>query len=317
MLYNEYYKEVDETEFKFYEYQFDNLFELIKFIDNNKPYPQWGNKLASEKKDYGFSGTESIEEAKDLCLNANSSGINDFILYYNQLQLHQNLTKSQKRNFKNDVYGSRINISKALTGNPRSMQKLIRNEPLKHITLWVNCACRCRTTRKAINNRGIIISNMIKLLEDNGYRVNLNFFDLSGRNNEVLYIKVNIKNPGEKLDLSSTYFPMCHPSFLRRIIFAVQERTNCDASWREGYGHTINDVEYFIDVKKGDIVIGEPEKIRVFGENLIDDTLSFFEHINFLKFIAPGKKAVYKENMGKIIFVDEEDKGYSKKCNLF
>lgn len=55
MVYSEYNKDVDDEDFKFYEYEFNSLAELINFIDNNEPYKQWyssyyNNVLASEKK---------------------------------------------------------------------------------------------------------------------------------------------------------------------------------------------------------------------------------------------------------------------------
>lgn len=52
--------------------------------------------------------------------------IEKYILLDKSISKHF-LAKSQKRNFVNDVYGSRLQVSKELTGNPRSMQKLIRN----------------------------------------------------------------------------------------------------------------------------------------------------------------------------------------------
>lgn len=321
MVYSEYNKDVDDEDFKFYEYEFNSLAELINFIDNNEPYKQWyssyyNNVLASEKKDYDFNGTKNIEEAKMLCLKGNSKEIDDFITLNEELK-NQFLFKSQRRNFVEDVYGSRLQISKVLTGNPKSMMRLIRNEPLKYVNVWVNCSCNCGTERNAITNRGIIISNMIKLLENNGYKVNLNFYFLarkfSGNAKEAIYIKVNIKNPGEKLDLSSTYFPLCHPSFLRRLIFAVMERTNCDGAWKNGYGTPVNNVEDFITIQKNDIIVKEPNYVEVYGYDLLNDTISLFNNVNFCDYIAPGKKLEYNQTYQKIVFVDAEEKGYSNK----
>ena len=134
MVYKEYYKEVYGETKKFYDYEFESLYELVKFINENQPFPQWGCDLSSENDDYDFTGTKDIEEAKELCLNGNAKNVESFIIKSNDLKSMFKI-KSQKRNFVNDVYGSRLQVSKALTGNPRSMQKLIRNEPLKHINL--------------------------------------------------------------------------------------------------------------------------------------------------------------------------------------
>lgn len=313
MVYKEYIKSVLAS-IKFYDYEFNSLTELINFIDENEPYEQWycSNSLESEKDDFSFTGTKDIEEAKSLCLKGNSKEVDKFIAFNAEFEKNF-LFKSQKRNFVNDVYGSRLQVSKTLTGNPRSMQRLIRNEPLKYINVWVNCDCAYITSRQAITNRGIIISNIIKLLEKNGYKVNLNFFALSKVGYEVIYIKVNIKRPGEKLDLSSTYFPMCHPSFFRRLIFAVYERTNCSEYWSRGYGQTINDMENYIKINDDDIVIRQPNLVDVYGKDLLKDAISLFNKINFCNYVAPGKKVIYDDEQEKIVFVDEEEKGYSKR----
>lgn len=312
MIYKEYNKNVDEENIKFYEYEFDGLFELVNFINENESYPQWGHNLASEQGDYDFTGTKNIEEAKILCLKANSTEIDKFIVSNNEFEKLFSI-KSQKRNFVEDVYGSRLLVSKALTGNPRSMQRLIRNEPLKCINVWVNCSCCGHASTQAIMNRGIIVLNLVKLLEKNGYKVNINFFELSRERDEVFYAKVNIKRPGEKLDLSSTYFPMCHPSFLRRIIFALQERTNCSGNWSRGYGCAINNMKSYIKIGTDDIVIGQPDSVNVYGRDLLEDAISLFNNINFCNYVAPGKKVEYDEIYQKIVFVDDEEKDYLKK----
>lgn len=315
MIYNEYNKNIYNNCIKFYDYEFNSLIELINFIDENEPYWQWydmGSSLASEKDNFNFTGTKNLKEAKNLCLKGNSGEIEDYIAFNEELK-NKFFLKSQKRNFVEDVYGSRLQVSKILTGNPRSMMRLIRNEPLKYINIWVNCACNWNTDRQAITNRGIIISNMIKLLENNGYKVNLNFYFLAIECDEAIYIKVNIKNPGEKLDLSSTYFPMCHPSFLRRIIFAVMERTDAKKGWRDGYGCPVNDVEDYIDISKQDIIIREPNNMYIYGKNLIRDAVNLFYNINFCDYISPGKKIIYDKEQEKIVFVDDEEKGYSKR----
>lgn len=161
-------------------------------------------------------------------------------------------------------------------------------------------------------NIGIIVSNMIRLLEDNGYKTNINFFELSGIDDEIFFAKVKLKNPSEKFDLSSSYFPMCHPSFIRRIMFALKERTNFEnIEWTRTYGRVINGVKGYIDVSEDDIVIGQPDYIDVYGDDLIEDTVSMLNRIDLCKYIAPGKIVTYDKSSEKVIFADEE-KGYSK-----
>lgn len=308
------YKEYEKKGYKYFDYSFDGLQDLQKFILNNEPKADWG-ELASQSGDFHFTGTRDFEEAMQLCFESKAKEIGEFVSYNDNLK--QALTKTtQKRNFKDDVYGGRVKVSKVLTGNPRSMQRLIRNEPLKYVSIYVNCACKAITDKESIENRGVIITNLINLLEQNRYKVDLNFYFLameeSGRfdiNNEIIYIKINIKRPGEKLDLSSTYFPLCHPSFLRRILFSVIERIkDLRLNWSLGYGVTIDDIKRFIDInEKESVVFPQPEHLGIKGNNIYEDTISIFECSNIGDFIAPGKVPVYDDNIKKIKFIDDDE----------
>lgn len=308
------YKEYNKNDNIFYEYSFDGLYDLIEFINKVEPLSFWkvNGGYRSMDENVMARGTKSMEEAIDLCLNSSSKNIENYVKLSGDLE--KDFPKlSNKRSFGYNYYGSRVNVPRALKGNPKSMEELIRKKPLKTITIWVNVACTNATDIKAIENRGTIISSLIHLLEHSGYRVSLNVFALSMYDDELVHIKTNIKKPGERLDLSSSYFPLCHPSFNRRFMLAVMERTNVKEkeNWKNTAGIPVNSIADYLKVDKdNDIIIPQPNLIGIDGYDIYTDTISFFENLNICDYIFPGKKLGLYEDSNKdkmLKFIDDED----------
>jgi len=311
MLYNSYEKNGKV----FYEYSFDGLYDLIEFIKAKEPIELWksNGKYRSLDENFMIRGTKSMEEAIDLCINSNSKNIDDYVRLSGELE--KDFPKlSNNRSFNYNYYGSRVNVPRASKGNPKSMEQLIRKKPLKLITIWVNTAFAVSTNKEAIQNRGIVISSLIHLLESSGYRVSLNLFSLSECKNEVIYIKTSIKRPGERLDLSSSYFPLCHPSFDKRLMLAVRERTNVynKYEWNATAGRSVDSISDYLDVDEAnDIAVPQPKVIEVEGNDIYTDTVMFFEKLNICDYIFPGKKLVVYEdesNDKTLRFIDDEEK---------
>lgn len=78
------------------------------------------------------------------------------------------------------------------------------------------------------------------------------------------------------------YFPLCNPSFLRRLVSRLCEETpDITRGWTYGYGITCDDytVRKIIDLKENDIVICQPDEMGVRGYDIIDDANSMFDYI--------------------------------------
>lgn len=79
------------------------------------------------------------------------------------------------------------------------------------------------------------------------------------------------------------HFPLCHPSFLRRLIFRLEEITPVRASWEAGYGHVFerDDLIELLDLNKEDaIVFTTPSDMRVKGNNIYEDLESVLKKIH-------------------------------------
>ena len=68
------------------------------------------------------------------------------------------------------------------------------------------------------------VASVIKQLENNGYRVNLYVCSCAYSGKTFATIITKLKSAGEYLDTLRLAYPFINPSFLRRHIFACQER---------------------------------------------------------------------------------------------
>ena len=284
------YEALNIDEYIFHSYNFDDLTKLIDYINNTECNEKWHGEyfsIGTDARRIDFTGTKTFEEAIDLCLHGERAEYSKFINIKKNLEnLFPYSTK--KRIIEEGVYGFRPNITKYLTNSPNSMYKLVRKEESKFIDIYFNVAnSGIANSKEAIFNRGIFTILLIELLEKNNYRVRLNFFECSViKNNnqikEVFYCNVTLKTPAQRLNSYLTMFPMCHPSYTRRIMFALKERTNFKYinTWRK-YGQLIkkDDLQEkfsnILKIKENSIVIPSPIELGIRGIDMTSDLRKF------------------------------------------
>ncbi|MEI3530458.1 MAG: hypothetical protein V8Q75_05240 [Bacilli bacterium] len=101
------------------------------------------------------------------------------------------------------------------------------------------------------------------------------------------------KSSDDKIDPNICYFPMAHPSFLRRIMFAVQETIVFDKDgWQDGYGTVpdIDQVKTVLDIGDNDIVISG--KLNMSGD-LIEDTQTFIDEIKLANYLDGNQEILF------------------------
>ncbi len=115
------------------------------------------------------------------------------------------------------------------------------NAPKPIIRIYMNVSAGANTSGEQIMNRGAAIVNLIDSIEGDGMRrvelvavCNSKNQSSSGRN---LFSAV-IKRADEHLDWGRVSFAIAHPSFLRRLMFRVQEIVG--TAYDESYGMPTN-----------------------------------------------------------------------------
>lgn len=205
-----------------FNYTYSELIDKIKSYKNSDfIYP---NKRSSVSGSYDFTLTTSLEEAIKLATYGwqGSNAIKD--IAYN---LDNLIPVSQfKDTFLYDVSGDEPDITRYLANEPENMLVFTQEEDLDHkqVHLLVNCSYSGGIPTNIIYNRGAVIVTLINKLEDLGYRVKLDICDISkSSSGELIRILIQVKDYFEQTDIDRIAFCLCHPSFLRRILFSVYE----------------------------------------------------------------------------------------------
>lgn len=241
-----------------YAFIFNNNTDLCNYVRkakiNTRIFPlEIVKEAGSEGSDRTYNGggwfqTKDLNQAIEFCLNGWYAGFDSFARLKNTL----------------DYGGDKI--------------PFLPKDKSKPINILVNLSYNWETTRKAIVNRGVIIQNLIKELERNGYKVNLKTFSLIEEQSELSCIVVKLKGVNERLDPRKAYFAFCNPSFLRRLVFRVMESSDFKyTGWNEGYGYPCDShlIKAAFSTKKLDIVIPQPWEIGINGEDIFEDWKQF------------------------------------------
>jgi hypothetical protein len=277
------YRYYNKEDYIVMEYNFDSIAEFINYLDSTQTtrvFESRGN-LASDDGDVGFTQTRSLAEAEELCKYGYHRDFEKLVELKYSLEKYIKMkgTRGQQYNY---YVGYAPDVKAYLEGNPLSMFDR-QNPKRKHIDIYYNSAILGDVSTEEIFNRGAVTLCLVEILENMGFSVGLNVFTMSGCDGQIHYAKFNLKKNEEKLNIQKLYFPLCHPSFLRRLVFRLREETpDIRSGWTQGYGRTCDDytIRQIINLQDNDIVICQPDEMGVKGRNIVDDANAMFDYIN-------------------------------------
>lgn len=253
--------------------EYNSLNEFYKYICDT-PFNdsfRWA-KHASVDGDYYFTQTRNFEEATEILKN----GWSDMS---SKLTQRLNVVKNQvqpamKAKTINSVAGFQPIVPLYLSGVPTNMvnRKMV---PVKQkvITLNKSISYNCGIKTEQIVEESTKAMMIVKKLEAQGYRVNLNVIMGGIERDLKLITKIRIKSAGEKLNISKLAFPLVHPSMLRRLMFRfIEVYPKVTKSFVNGYGSPVSDDEaYKLFKDSGEYLLPAFIKKDVSTINTIDD----------------------------------------------
>jgi hypothetical protein len=131
--------------------------------------------------------------------------------------------KAVKRS-KFDVVGGNCSVPRYLQGIPTAMiNKKSVMQKQKVITIVKHIGYLGNVSADKIMENSIKALQIVKKLEAQGYRVNLDVMSPAISANETAVCRVRIKSANERLNVSKVAFPMVHPDMLRRMVFRFRE----------------------------------------------------------------------------------------------
>lgn len=221
--------------------KFESLEALSSFIANTPVNGYFATlsitSLGSLDWDQKFTGSKSFEAANDLMLHGWHEGAARVQNY-----MTSGVTgTANKRVIYNSVVGFAPNVPNYLAGNPLNMinQRRVKT-PKKVVSIVYNCSVGYSVQSSDIEKTASTLFNVISGLEASGVRVELWAVDFtrSSRESEYINTAVKVKSAGQPFNLLKMVYPMVHTSFLRRHIFAVQERSGLTENTWGTYGKT-------------------------------------------------------------------------------
>lgn len=133
------------------------------------------------------------------------------------------LANPRIRRRKASLAGGSVNVGRMLSGDPAHMIRRPKQPGRKAVTFFVEAGCSASVSAEKMAHRAAAIGAMIDIMEQAGYSCTIVATDTSigGSGTAKYQLAVNVKEAGERLNLSDLMFALGHPSFLRRFSFAA------------------------------------------------------------------------------------------------
>lgn len=224
--------------------EFTGLEEFYKYICDtpfNEAFRWHGHASVNESQH--FTGTKNFEEAVQLFKNGWDAGVKHVQLALKNLPTAETTTFIQKTLY--DVVGFQCSVPRYLQGIPTNMVN-IKKTPVKQKVVTLNKIVNytAQYDSNDIIKWGAETIRVIEAIERKGIRVKLNIVISNTAGSEVEVVKIPVKKPEERLNLSKLAFPLAHTSMFRRLGFRyIEVSPTCSKVWTHGYGRSHNEGE--------------------------------------------------------------------------
>lgn len=208
---------------------FDSVRELLAVCNGpDKGSEAWKVLPASHEGEEAFTGTKTFEEAEGLLINGDIENAKKL-----GAAIPVNAPKGQStlQRIRTAPTGFAPCVPNFLNGLPNNMLSIATHtaKAVKVLKIYAAINYWYGLEKEAIIKAGAALANAIYSLEKAGCRCELyagGVYTLSkpySAQKGSYFVK--IKGAGEPLDILKVAFPLVNPSFLRRITFAVIEKT--------------------------------------------------------------------------------------------
>lgn len=251
--------------------EYDSLKEFYDYLIST-PFNQvfcW-EKHSSVDGTYEFTKTRDFNEAVELFKNGWSDMATKLVQKLKVTETKMEPTMKPRTTL--SVAGYQAIVPLYLQGVPNNMvnKKMV---PVKQKVITLNKSINYNggVDANSIIDESIKAMRIVKKLESQGYRCNLNIVLGTSAGGKQFVIKVKIKSASEKMNISKLAFPLVHPSMLRRLFFRfIEVYPNVTKSFKYGYGAPAS-TEEIKKIFKDEYVLPTFIKKDVDKINTIDD----------------------------------------------
>lgn len=232
--------------------QFSSLAEVTHWLAHTPQGPNWTRResvtaMASQSWDLGVGYQGALRLARD--------GWPEGIKKLSALAA----TVPNKMTYESryDVAGERPDVARFLSGDPSNMIHRGKSQkPKRAITIGFNVAANCGITSTEMWNYGAAMVALVDRLESRHVRVELlgNWaITVSGKRFGFAW---TVKSAEDALDMGAVAFSLAHPAMMRRLGFAVMERSNLQTDPHYGIPDSTLRPTDFINIEQDALLIG-------------------------------------------------------------
>lgn len=216
---------------------FNSIADVVNYIDTTKRTSFYKRRHDSDNNDYGFTGTHTMEEARELLFHGWEDGAKQL---KNKLDAKINVNNNGYRNKTfYDIAGFQCSVPRYLQGIPTNMvnnKRVVQKQKVVNITK--DFGYSASVSKEEMMRESVKFLQAVDKLEKQGVRCNV-FVSVVTRGRKskgYIDIRVKVKDSSQRMNLKQLAFPLAHPSMFRRIVFALIERLEDCKDFGMGYG---------------------------------------------------------------------------------
>lgn len=234
----------------------ESLMDVAAWIRTSERHWPLDSSVSNKRKD-NWDLSAGFDGALRMCRDGWSDGARDL-----STLLHAADIKNDKRTVEKwDIAGYEPDVARYLAGDPAHMRRRTRNPDVTRapvVSIVYNITANANVTAKSLALMGSAMVAIVDQLETRGRRVDLcAAFCASLKTGRRVVTGWRVKAPEDQMDLAAVAFSIAHPAAMRRIAFAMEERS--PREWSEpGYGAANI-------VLPGELPDTDPEALRVNG----------------------------------------------------
>lgn len=189
------------------------------------------------------------------------------------------------------------------TGSPEIYRASRLVKQPKFITIDTQVGYNCGTSKQQVFNRALIITNLIRALERNGYNVDINSFMIAQEEDELIKAVFEIKRHGQAVNYQTLYKSLVDVEFFRRLCFRLIEISDVQNYWRSGYGRPVGEemARKVFKLGKDDIYFDQPSDMHIHGDSIEADFENAMKRLKLDKIIDVEREKKILGNSVKVL----------------
>lgn len=216
-------------------FTFDSIEDYLSYLEKAEVQEAFAGGASSETGSEEFTGTTSLEHAISLARFGWHDGFNDLVRLTDDVKRAMDYTPEVNSTF-HDYVGFAPDVKAYMEGSPICMI----NAPVvqkPHIDVYMNTSIDGFADENEVYLRGAAVLALCEVVEATGIMVDLHLFEMSFIDKDVMYSEFTVKGRDERVNLAKLHFPLCHPSWVRRLNFRlIETMPGVTQAWAGSYG---------------------------------------------------------------------------------